>query len=403
MTILRIVRRFGDDDSAFCDKMYGNICEEYWHRKRIWKEKGRISTGMMKVLMMGNRGDVKGGITSVIQQILENDWTREGIQLRFIPTYTDRNPAAKGAVFAEACCRLTAVMLRERPDLVYVHMSYKGSFVRARTLQKIALRFHVPFVMHLHGSEFEDWYRSLGPDKQKQVREFLGNCAHVIVLGEHYRKSIQSICPGVSVEIVHNAVKLPEEITALNDTENRILFLGVLIRRKGAEDLLRAFAMAKPAKWRLVLAGSGPEEENLKRLAGELGISDQTDFAGWVDGQRKKELLESSHILALPSYNEGLPVAILEAMSFGLPVISTTVGDIPSCVRNGENGILVEPGDIAALAEAISDLTGHEKIWRHYSRNARNTIEADFDEARFYQQIASVWKKSTGHSSSLCE
>ncbi|MGI6057566.1 MAG: glycosyltransferase family 4 protein [Bilifractor sp.] len=349
---------------------------------------------MLKVLMMGNRGDVKGGITSVIQQILKNDWRKEGIELRFIPTYTDRNPAAKAAVFAEACCRMTGMMRKDRPDLVYVHMSYRGSFVRARALQRIALRFHVPFVMHLHGSEFEDWYRSLRPEKQGQVREFLGNCRSVVVLGEHYRDSIQSICPGVPVEIVHNAVELPDRITDLNDTGNRILFLGVLIRRKGVEDLLRAFAIAKPEKWRLVLAGSGPEEESLKKLAQELGIADRTDFPGWIDGEKKRELLESSQILALPSYNEGLPIAILEAMSFGLPVISTTVGDIPACVRNGKNGILVSPGDIDALARALSDLTSHEEMWRKYSRNARDTIEADFDEKHFYRKISAMWRRS---------
>ncbi len=349
---------------------------------------------MIKVLMMGNRGDVKGGITSVIQQIMKNDREKEGIQLRFIPTYTDRNPAAKAAVFAEACFRVHACMLRDRPDLVYVHMSYRGSCVRARALQKIARRFHVPFVMHLHGSEFEDWYHYLASKKQAQVREFLSNCSHVIVLGEHYRESIQSICPGVSVEIVHNSVRIPNNITNLNNTENRILFLGVLIQRKGVEDLLRAFAKIKPEKWRLVLSGSGPEEESLKKLAKNLGIGDRTDFPGWIDGQRKRDLLESSQILALPSYNEGLPIAILEAMSFGLPVISTTVGDIPAYVRNGENGILVSPGDRDALARALSALTSDEEMWRKYSRNARITIEADFDENHFYRQISAIWRKS---------
>ena len=349
---------------------------------------------MTKVLMMGNRGDVKGGITSVIRQILKNDWSRQGIELCFIPTYTNRNSAAKAAVFVKACCRMTDEMLRNRPDLIYIHMSYKGSFVRARILQKIALRFHVPYVMHLHGSEFEDWYHSLSPKKQARVREFLENCRYVIVLGGHYRRSIQSICPGVRVEIIHNAVTLPDRTTSLNGTENRILFLGVLIRRKGAEDLIRSFAKAKPEKWRLVLAGAGPEEEHLKSLSAELKVADRTDFPGWIDGERKRELLESSQILVLPSYNEGLPIAILEAMSYGLPVISTDVGDIPACVKNGENGILFAPGDTEALAEALSKLTSDKEIWEKYSRNARDTVEKDFDENHFYRQIACVWKKS---------
>ena len=80
-------------------------------------------------------------------------------------------------------------------------------------------------------------------------------------------------------------------------------------------------------------------------------------------------------------------------------MISTKVGDIPACVKNGENGVLVSPGDTDGLEKALSVLTNDEEIWHRYSRNARNTIETDFDEKQFYQHIISVWKKSACHSS----
>lgn len=122
-------------------------------------------------------------------------------------------------------------------------------------------------------------------------------------------------------------------------------------------DLIQAISLLKKEGWlnniKFIIAGSGSEEESLKQQASELKVEPWIEFAGWTDGKAKERYLKESQALVLPSYNEGLPIAVLEAISYGLPVIATAVGDMAAAVREGENGFLIKPGDVSALADKI--------------------------------------------------
>lgn len=120
-------------------------------------------------------------------------------------------------------------------------------------------------------------------------------------------------------------------------------------------------------------------------------MENEVEFLGWVNRDQRKELLEKSDVLVLPSYNEGLPMAILEAMSYGLPIISTNVGSIAEAVHNGENGFLVEPGNVAALEEAITILTDNEELWQRQSLASRKTCETKFAETVFFRKIQKIY------------
>ena len=111
-----------------------------------------------RVLMVGNHPSAKGGITSVISQLLAHDWDADGIEMRFIPTYIEAGALKKSLFFAAAYVRICGEMLFHRPDVVHMHMSYKGSFRRKYLIHKLCRRFGVRDVVHLHGSEFQKWY-----------------------------------------------------------------------------------------------------------------------------------------------------------------------------------------------------------------------------------------------------
>lgn len=178
-----------------------------------------------------------------------------------------------------------------------------------------------------------------------------------IVLGERWNKAIKEIEPNTRIVQVKNAISIPRECIKWNDEVFRVIYLGVLIPRKGVADILKTVKKIKDSNFegnvQLVIAGSGCEEERLKQMSFEMGIANIVEFIGWVDDKRKKELLQSSQLLVLPSYNEGLPVAILEAISYGLPIVATNVGDVSAAVHEGKNGYLIEPGDVDALEQAI--------------------------------------------------
>ena len=113
----------------------------------------------IKVLMIGNHQSVKGGITSVIQQLLSFDWDSVGVEMKFIPTYIEASGIKKIAYFIRAYMNIEKAMRTNKPDIVHIHMSYRGSFYRKYAIHKLCKKYGVPDVIHLHGSEFQKWYK----------------------------------------------------------------------------------------------------------------------------------------------------------------------------------------------------------------------------------------------------
>lgn len=348
---------------------------------------------MVKVLMLGNDHSVKGGITSVIDQLLAHDWASEGINLSFIPTYIEANSLKKIAFFIRAYLRIVKEIKLNRPNLVHIHMSYRGSFTRTRIIQGLLKKKSIPVVIHLHGSEFEKWYNEVNVRKKEQIRALMKESGAVIVLGEKWNKIVKNIEPSTNTVVINNTVCIPEKRVKWSNPF-KILFLGVLIKRKGVSDLLKAVKLMKDEgndkNFEVIIAGSGKEESALKDEAKILNIMDIVRFCGWTSGNKKKTLLSECQMLVLPSYNEGLPIAILEAMSYGMPIVATNVGDIPSAVKNGENGYTVEPGNIQELKEAIK-LVMDEKKFRKFSSDSLCKVLHAFDERIFFDMMKKVY------------
>lgn len=346
---------------------------------------------MTKVLIVGNHPSVKGGITTVISQIREHDWKKENVEMKFIPTYIDKNNVFKIFYFLISYIRIFIQFLYWNPDVCHIHMSYKGSFTRKYMIHKLCKLFSIKDIIHLHGSEFEKWYMELDENKKKKVKELLLTSDNFIVLGEKWNKAIKNIESRTKTLILNNSVHIPEETTYWNQSTFNILFLGVLIERKGVIDLLKAVKEISKKidskEIHFIIAGTGKQEDALKKYCIEEGINEYVEFKGWIECDTKIDLLKHSQLLVLPSYNEGLPVAILEAISYGLPIIATDVGDIHSAVKNGENGYLIRPGDYIALSEQILSITDNEALFEKFSMNSRKLAENDFSDEVFFSKI----------------
>lgn len=355
--------------------------------------------GEIKVLMVGNSPTVKGGITSVINQIMSHNWAEDGVDMRFIPTYIDANNVSKMVFFAKAYYKIKRELKSFKPDVVHIHMSYRGSFARKFLVHRLCKKNGIRDIIHLHGSEFKKWYDELGDKENRKVRTLLRECDAFIVLGNKWNEVIKSIEPDAKTVVVSNTVKAPDEMVKWNPNRTQILFLGVLIKRKGTEDLLWAIKKlsdtGKLQNVRFAIAGTGPEEQNLKDLARALEIENVIDFLGWTEGEKKRQVLTESQILVLPSYNEGLPIAILEAMSYGMPVIATDVGDISSAVKDGVNGYLVKPGDIAALSDKINCLSSDKQLHKRFSIESKKTILSEFSDEEYFHVLKECYKGNT--------
>lgn len=144
------------------------------------------------------------------------------------------------------------------------------------------------------------------------------------------------------------------------DCNNTVLFLGELGKRKGCYDIPEVIAQVRKSipdvKFILAGAGSEADENAIKKLIDEKGVSDNVEFPGWVRGDMKDKLLRKADVFFLPSYNEGMPMSVLDAMGYGLPVVSTNVGGISKIVHDGENGYCCDPGNVNRFAKGITKI-----------------------------------------------
>lgn len=350
----------------------------------------------MKVLMLGNDPSVKGGITSVISQLLAHDWNSEGIDMKFIPTYVETNNVRKILFFVKALRRINKELKTNRPDVVHMHMSYKGSFTRKFFLHKLCKKNNIPDIIHLHGSEFKKWFDESDDKKKEQIQTLLKESAGFIVLGDKWNKAVKEIEPKTNTVVVSNTVHIPDYTVEWKQPFT-VLFMGVLIKRKGVADLINAiYLLNKENKLdnvRLVIAGSGAEEAELKAMCTQLGLDNYIEFAGWTAGEKKEKLFRESQMLVLPSYNEGLPIAILEAISCGMPVVATNVGDISSAVIDGENGYLIEPGDVLAIKQAIEKIVWDPEVFNKMVTASRQLAESGFSDEKYFSCINDLYKE----------
>lgn len=352
---------------------------------------------MIHVYMMGSAPSLRGGMSSVVKQLLQHDWGKE-IDIHYIPTHTAGTVCKRSCLFIKSYMQLLFLMMfrKRKIDIFYLHMSYKGSFSRKYLIYKLANAFGKKVLIHLHGSEFRQYYENASTARKQRISELFTGSAGVIVLGEYWRKYIRNIAPEAKVEVVQNAVVIPNQVSVWNSEPTQLLYLGVLIPRKGVKDLLDAMHSltehdTKTQKnIRLVISGTGAEMESLQEQCRMLHLEQYVDFVGWVDGEKKKELLMNSQCLILPSYNEGLPVAILEALSFGVPVVSTDVGSIREAVEDGCNGHLIPKHAPDQIAAAVLDIIKDPLRWQEYSRAARQTAVRKFNETEFFERIKTI-------------
>lgn len=292
---------------------------------------------------------VRGGVAAV-----ENVYSTFYQPFNHVTTTVTNGQVKKLLVLCKAILQFLYWMLFH-PEIKIVHVqgSVGASFWRKAIFIYIAKFFHKKVVWHMHAGRFAVFYQQ----HRYAVRKVVNKSDVIIALSEYWKEYFKNEFPTKRVEIIKNVISAPR-VHKQQTGYFTLLFLGLLGKNKGIYDLLECIRDHKvefQGKLKLYIGGNG-EIEHVKQLIKEYGIADITIFEGWVSGDKKIELLNKSDAYILPSYKEGLPISILEAMSYGMPIISTPVGGIPEIVSNGENGYLVEPGNKEDIYKAIISL-----------------------------------------------
>jgi glycosyltransferase involved in cell wall biosynthesis len=189
-------------------------------------------------------------------------------------------------------------------------------------------------------------------------------------------------------------MQLPDGVDAAPRAPARILFLGRLGHAKGTYDLLQAvhLLLARHPDIELVLVGDG-DAAAAHQAAQKLGLGAHVVLPGWVAGAAKAQLLANATVFVLPSYAEGLPMSLLEAMAAGLAVIASAVGGIPEIVTDGIEGRLVEPGDVPALAHALDRVLSDCAVRARMGRAGRAKAESAFASRLVVPQVEKIYRQ----------
>jgi glycosyltransferase involved in cell wall biosynthesis len=298
-----------------------------------------------------------------------------------------------------SCLRLVLLRVTRRIDVVHVNISGNGSTVRKAVVVAVCHLVRLPTVLHLHASGFEEFHDALPPPVRRVVRWVFRTPASVVVLGDGWRAFVCGALgvPADRVTVLPNAVPGPPHVTIrcrLATEPLEVLFLGRLGERKGVPELLDALADPRLAgrPWHATVAGDG-DVERYRRHAARRGLSARVDLPGWVGPPEMRRLLARAHVLVLPSRAEGLPLSVLEAFAWGVPVVSTPVGSIPEVVTHGVDGLLVATGRPDLLAAALSALLGDED-WRvALAAEARRTWERTYAIGPYVERLTGLWRQ----------
>lgn len=352
---------------------------------------------------------VKGGIAAVTSgyygSVLEEDY-----HMIYVQSYCDGSKLRKLFKAIGSYFVFFFTLLTGHVDLVHIHSSFGPSFYRKKVFIDMAGWWHIPVVNHIHGADFEEFFVNADEKKKKAIKKNYDKCAQIIALSDEWKDKLSQIVDAEKITVIPNYSIVHEDIFS-EKTDNgelvNILFLGELGTRKGVYDI-PDIALALKEKCdgvnksagdtgiapRFILAGAGSEEDEkaIKEKTETLGVSDMFFFPGWIRGEEKDELLRKADIFMLPSYNEGMPMSILDACGYGLPVISTNVGGIPKLVKDKENGFIYEPGDIAGMADGIFSLGMDEELRLQYGKRSLRLVMDEYSQGAHLGKIETVWK-----------
>lgn len=344
-----------------------------------------------RVLMIGAGRDVRGGVSSVVNGYYEAALD-EACELTYLPTMEDGSQWKKLWVAVRARIRFEGLLPKH--DILHVHMSSDKSFFRKALFIRRAKRAGKKIIIHLHGSTFDLFYKERCSDRQRtQVRRIFAMADRVIALSEDWKRFlVESICAAEKIEVMYNGVIMPDAFQ--RDYENKnILFLGRLGERKGIYDLLAVLPelLKKYPDAQVYLGGDG-EVKAVEEICRRDAMTSQVHLLGWVRGAEKEELLKKCSIYTLPSYHEGMPMSVLEAMSYGMAVASTYVGGIPHVIEDGENGMLCSPGSTEELCRALDGLLRDAALRRRLGEKAAQTIRERFDVGQNVKRLLALYE-----------
>ena len=304
---------------------------------------------------------------------------------RFSPTTNKKNFFSRQISGIATYVKLLYHLLRHDIKIVHMHGGSGKSFYRKRVYIDLCHLFGVRIIYHIHGGNFKSFVER----HPSSVKKTLNKCDVIVALSNTWKDYFRSIGFD-NVVVIPNPIEPPvTRPLSKDDTCLHLAFLGNIVSRKGIFDLLHAMEGLSGVV--LHIGGKG-DTARMQQEIRNFGLENAVVYHGFVSGEEKEKLFQSSDVYVLPSYVEGFPVSILEAMSYGMPVVASRIGGIPDIIDERKTGLLVTPGDITALRAAITELLNDKEKRMAMGRNAEEESKKYFPH-RIEEDLKSLYEK----------
>ena len=294
--------------------------------------------------------------------------------MQFLANSCDGPKFVKAIFMAWAVTRFVLKLLFCRTlKIVHIHTSSYFSFRRSVYFARIAKLFGKKVIMHVHSGKFSQYYA----EYPSFVEKGLTYCDKIVALTPTWKDFFASIFDPHDVVVIPNPVPKMEKPERKYSGKINFLFLGFVSRDKGAKDLLEMVVSHKRQlnkKAQFTLCGNDVDC-NVGMYIRENHLGDLVIYRGWVDGEEKQKIFDSHDVLVLPSYAEGMPMTIIEAMANGMPVIASNVGGIPEIINDNENGQLIVAGNKEELYAAVTRYLNNRDLIKQHAEVAIHTAD----------------------------
>jgi glycosyltransferase involved in cell wall biosynthesis len=358
----------------------------------------------IRVLLAAHIGVPRGGVSTYFETLINSDLNNY-VDLHFIET-------SKGALRSgnrgkwriinwfnalNNILRFLFALISVKPDLVHIGTAYNASFVKHSVMACLARMFFVPVIIQPHCS-----ISKLLPENQKVWRKFalfiLRQCEGVIILSKEWTL-LGHLIPKTKIRYIPNAINVKpyEQLPRPRQTTNgkvNILYMGHITREKGIFDLIEASRTISKKNPRFVtdIVGECLIDEELCRMNEIINSNDLQEYIkifGPEYGKKQIGRFASADIFVLPSYHEGMPMSVIEAMAAGLPVVASNVGGIPDLIENEVTGKLIAPGDVQALSSSLIELIENPEKRSNWGIKGRQKAVQHFDvESRVAELVS---------------
>lgn len=305
------------------------------------------------ICQIGPGEDVLGGMSTVINYIMNSDLNIK-YKFKLIRTASSKR---KLKTFFSGLIKYIGLCICNKVELAHIHMSENGSCYRTMILIIVSKLFRNKVLVHSHGGEIEKFYFELGDGfKKKLFNNILQKADSIIVLTPGWKDFWGRIVKQEKIVVIPNSVTIPKEVKKVINTSGKLklLFLGKVGERKGIYDLIDAvdILLKDKIKVELFIAGDG-ELDKCNKYIEKLSLNNSVHLCGWVEKEKKENLLREADLLVLPSCFESFGIVLLEAMSYKLPVICSNGGYMHEVVDDGLDGYVVPVNSPENIADKI--------------------------------------------------